>query len=429
MSQLDDLLEQDQAPGWRIVTYGIMSLLALFLLWAGFASLDEVAIAPGEVVPQGRVKTVQHLEGGIIDELLVVEGDTVREGTPLLQLDLAGTVTNMEELQVRLDGLMIRKARLEAEANSEDLVFPDYLPPGVDNIVEAERQAYEARKLELTSTKAVLEGQVTQRLQDVREVEARLNAVQTSLGLARERLGMSADLLKDKLQSPMEHLQIESEVESLEGEIAALNEALPRARAALAEAQERVQELRLRFEREAREQLGETELNIARNRELLVTAADQQTRTLIRSPINGVVKNMRYTTIGGVVRPGEPILDIVPSEDKLVVEARLNPMDRGFVQAGQPATVKIDTYDYARYGGIGGEVISVAPDSTVPENAPPYFKVVIRTDQPWLGEEEEGNLISPGMGATVDIHTGTKTVMDYLIKPVLKLRHEAFRER
>lgn len=429
MSQLDHLLDRNDAPGWRLVAYAIMSLLGLFLLWAGFAKLDEVAIAIGEVVPQGRIKTIQHLEGGIIDEIFVREGDTVRADTPLVQIDLAGTVTNMEELQVRLEGLTIRRARLEAEANGTGLEFPELLSSDVTNILNAEREAYEARKLELTSTRAVLEGQVVQRSQDVREVEVRLDAVKTNLGLASERLRMSADLLTDKLQSPMEHIQIQSEVESFQGEIAALNESLPRARAAFAEAKERVQELVFRFAREAREELGETEITIARIRELLATAADQQTRTMIRSPITGVVKNMRYSTIGGVVRPGEPILDIVPSEDILVVEARLNPVDRGFVQEGQFATVKIDTYDFVRYGGIDGEVISVAPDSTIPENAPPYFKVVIQTAQPWLGEEEEGYLISPGMGATVDIHTGTKSVMDYMIKPVLKLRHEAFRER
>jgi len=429
MSQLDELLEQHQVPGWRRVAYGIMALLALFLLWSLFAHLDEVAIAPGEVVPQGRVKTIQHLEGGIIDELFVREGDTVREGTSLVQLDLAGTVTNIEELEVRLAGLLVRKSRLDAEANTIPLVTPTDLAANVADIIAAERDAYEARQRELKSTRAVLEGQAVQRNQDVREVEARLQAFRTSLGLARERLTMSEDLLRDKLQSPMEHLQIESEVESLEGEIAALNEALPRTNAALDEALERITELDLRFAREARELLGETEIEIARIRELLETANDQQTRTTIRSPTNGVVKNMRYTTIGGVVRPGEPILDIVPSEDTLVIEARLNPMDRGFVQEGQPATVKIDTYDYARYGGIDGKVISVAPDSTIPENAPPYFKVIIETAQPWLGQQEEGYLISPGMGAMVDIHTGTKSVMDYLIKPVLKLKNEAFRER
>jgi adhesin transport system membrane fusion protein len=215
----------------------------------------------------------------------------------------------------------------------------------------------------------------------------------------------------------------------LAGEAAGLREAAPRARAALGEAQERMKELSFKFSREAQEQLGEAELNIARTQELLNTADDQETRSTIKSPITGIVKNSRYHTIGGVVRSGEAIMDIVPSEDDLVVEARLNPVDRGFVRAGQKAIVKIDTYDYSRYGGIDGEVISVAPDSTVPENAMPYFKVVIRTDKPYLGEESEGLAITPGMGATVDVHTGTKSVMQYLIRPVLKLKAEAFRER
>ncbi|NKB45104.1 MAG: hypothetical protein GKS03_12605 [Alphaproteobacteria bacterium] len=146
MSQLDDLLEQNTAPSWRLVAYGIMGLLGMFLLWSAFADLDEVAIAPGEVVPQGRVKTIQHLEGGIIDELFVRDGDTVRLGTPLVQMDLAGTVTNIEELQVRRDGFLIRKARLEAEANGTPLTLPTDLVSGMDNIIDAERQAHDVRR-------------------------------------------------------------------------------------------------------------------------------------------------------------------------------------------------------------------------------------------------------------------------------------------
>jgi len=429
MSQLDHLLNSHTVSSWRPVAWSIMALLAFFLLWAMFAKLDEVAIAQGEVVPQGRIKTIQHLEGGIIDEIYVNEGDSVRKGAPLVQLDLAGTVTNIEELQVSLDGLRLSKARLEAEADGTDLLLPEDLSQLRPKLTSAELAAYEARRKELISTRAVLKGQVLQRTQDGREVQARLTATTVSLSLARERLGMSADLMRDQLQSPMEHLRIKSEVEALQGEVASLNEALPRAAAALAEAQERVQELDLRFSREAREKLGTVELNIARNLELLVTATEQQTRTTIRSPTNGIVKNMRYTTIGGVVRSGESIMDIVPSEEQLVIEARLDPMDRGFVRAGQLATVKIDTYDFARYGGIDGEVINVAPDSTVPDNAPPYFKVIVRTKTPWLGEEEDGLMIAPGMGSTIDIHTGTKSVMEYLIRPVLKLKHESFRER
>jgi adhesin transport system membrane fusion protein len=240
---------------------------------------------------------------------------------------------------------------------------------------------------------------------------------------------MSADLLKEGLTSRMEHSQLQSHVEELIGEAASLRSALPRTRASLVESQERARELTLKFGREAQEQLVETELNIARTQEMLTTASEQAGRSTIKSPITGIVKNMRYHTIGGVVRPGEPIMDIVPSEDALVIEAKLNPVDRGFVRAGQKATVKIDTYDYSRYGGIDGEVIAVAPDSTIPEGGQPYFRVVVSTAKPYLGDAKEGLIIAPGMGATVDIHTGTKSVMTFLLRPVLKLKAEAFRER
>lgn len=429
MNKLDHLLLSAQSQTfWRLPRI-VMAMLCIFLVWAALASLDEMAVAVGEVVPQGRIKTIQHLEGGIIDKLFVGEGDVIREGAPVVQLDLGSATTNVDELRVRLDGYKLTKARLEAEATGATLTFPEDLPANMKNLVSAEQASFDARKNELRSSLTVLERQVTQRERDVSEVRVRLSSSQRNLELAQERLRMSTDLMKDKLQAPMEHLEVQRAVESIKGELDSLREMLPRAEAALAEAHERVAEMKLKFSREAREQLNELALNIARTDELLVTASDQETRTTIRSPITGVVKNMRYTTIGGVVRPGEPIMDIVPSEEVLVIEAKLNPIDRGFVRVGQKATVKVDTYDYARYGGIGGEVISVAPDSTVPEGGLPFFKVVIRTDKPYLGTEANPLPIIPGMGASVDIRTGSKSVLSYLLKPVIKLRDEAFRER
>jgi adhesin transport system membrane fusion protein len=428
-SRLETLAAVHAAPSWRPVSWTLMAFIGLFIVWALIARFDEVAVATGEVVPQGQIKTIQHLEGGIIEEIYVRDGDIVRTDTPLVQINLGQLANNRDELKIRLDGLFLTKARLEAEASGKPYVAPAEIASRQPQLAQAEEATYRARQQELISTRAVLEGQVVQRQRDVGEVNARLQAAEAGLTLARERLAISADLLKDSLTSRLEHSQLQSQVEALAGEAAGLREAAPRARAALGEAQERMKELSFKFGREAQEQLGEAELNIARTQELLNTADDQETRSTIKSPITGIVKNSRYHTIGGVVRSGEAIMDIVPSEDDLVVEARLNPVDRGFVRAGQKAIVKIDTYDYSRYGGIDGEVISVAPDSTVPENAMPYFKVVIRTDKPYLGEESEGLAITPGMGATVDVHTGTKSVMQYLIRPVLKLKAEAFRER
>ncbi|MBL4720707.1 MAG: HlyD family type I secretion periplasmic adaptor subunit, partial [Alphaproteobacteria bacterium] len=201
------------------------------------------------------------------------------------------------------------------------------------------------------------------------------------------------------------------------------------ARAALADAVARQDEERERFITRSVEQLNTVELQYARVRELLNQASDQELRTEIRSPINGVVKNMRHNTIGGVVRPGEPLMEIVPADGKLVIEAQLNPVDRGYVQKGQRAIVKISTYDFVRYGGLEGVVSRIGADTNVTPAGDSYYEVIVETEKSYLGEQKGVLPISPGMQATVDIHTGTRSVLNYLIKPVLKLRHEAFRER
>jgi adhesin transport system membrane fusion protein len=427
--KLDALLLQNPLPGWRLVAWPVMILLAVSIGWANFATLDEVSIATGEVVPAGRIRVIQHLEGGIIQEIYVTEGDTVREGQTLLQLDLASGGTNQEELQVRIDSERLVKARLEAEATGSELNFPEDVALRRPAIVAAQRQAYEARRRELSSTIQVMREQVKQRVLEVEELTARSRAVESNYRLASERLKMSKSLLAEGLTAKMEHLELEAEVENLDGEMKSLRPSLPKVEAAVEEARQRQQETESRFRREAQDQLGKIEENIARVTELLSDATAQGIRAEIKSSINGVVKNMRYNSIGNVVKPGEPIMELVPTGDRLVVEAKLNPIDRGYVNEGQAATVKISTYDFARYGGLEGIVIRVAPDSSTDEDGAPYFRVVVQTDKNFLGLRE-GNLpITPGMQATVDIHTGEKSVMDYLVKPVLKLRHEAFRER
>ena len=427
--KLDMLLNQNPLPGWRLVAWPVMITLAAGLIWANFATLDEVSIATGEVVPAGRIKVVQHLEGGIIQEIYVTEGDSVREGQTLVQLDLASAGTNREELQVRLDSERLVKARLEAEANGSELVFPEDEAKRRPAIVAAQRQAYEARRRELASTVQVMREQVKQRELEVEELTARARAVESNYKLASERLKMSKSLLSEGLTAKMEHLELEAEVENLDGEMKSLRPAMPKAQAAVEEARQRLQETESRFRREAQDQLGKIEENIARATELLSEATAQGIRAEIKSPIDGGVKNMRYNAVGNVVKPGEPIMEIVPTGDQLVVEAKLNPIDRGYVTEGQAATVKISTYDFSRYGGLKGQVIRVAPDSSTDEDGAPYFRVVVQTDKNFLGKVEGDLPITPGMQATVDIHTGEKSVMDYLIKPVLKLRHEAFRER
>ncbi len=427
---LDDLQKSNRSPAFRGLAWAVIALIAGFFGWAAFAQLDEVAVASGEVIPIDKVKVVQHLEGGIIQRLDVAEGSKVSKEQVLVQLTVGGAGTTREELQVQLDSLLLSRARLKAESADAPLTFPADIAKRRPDLVAAERDTFEARKLGLKSKLGVILQQSRQRELEVKELQARRRAVLANLKLERERLRLSDRLLESGLTPRMEHLEIRREIENLNGEAKVLGQAIPRSKSALAESAARVTEETEAFRRRAIEELNRVELQIARSREGLDEASDRVRRTEIRSPIDGIVKNMRFNTIGGVVRPGEPIMEIVPIGDELVVEARLSPVDRGYVQEGQKAVVKISTYDFVRYGSLDGVVERIAADTNAdPNSGQPFYEVVIRTDKTYLGSAQGEFPITPGMQAVVDIHTGTRSVMNYLIKPVLKLRHEAFRER
>lgn len=429
VSRLDALVTKNPMPGWRIASLTVAGLIAVAFIWGAFARLDEVSVAPGEVVPQGQVKTVQHLEGGIIQQINVAEGDTVAKDTPLVQLELGISGTNREELEVQNDGLALRRLRLVAEANNKPVEFPKEIASRLRDVMASEREAYESRRRQFESSVAVLQSQTQQKTLDIRALDAKRAATEGNLRRARERLDISAGLLQSNLVPRTEHLQLEAEVENLAGQLLEIQAQIPKEREALAGLKEQERYADLKFRRDAADELGQVDLAIARNRELLTKATDQERRTVIRAPIDGIVKNLRYHTIGGVVRAGEPIMEIVPLDEKLIVETRLNPVDVGYVHAGQSAVVKISTYDFVRYGGLDGTVTNVAADTSLDRNGAAYFRVVVATEKSYLGDRPGVSPIAPGMQATVDIHTGSKSVLQYLVEPVVKLRHEAFRER
>lgn len=496
MSRLDILMDSHPLPTWRTIAWPVMILLGAMIVWSNYFELDEVSIATGEVVPRGNIKVIQHLEGGIIVSIHVEDGAVVKEGTPLVQLDLGAGGVNREELETRLDSDLLVKARLEAETQGKPLSIPEDLQKRRPVQAVAEQRAYVARqqqleakisvqrqlirqreldvdesnarmraltdrKRELSSPAGSLQQQIRQKELEIKGLETQKTTVINNLKLLQERFAMSSQLVANGLVSKMEHLQLESELKSQEGQLDGLNQSIPRghaavdevrgilkeqlasvtsdinslapsidrAKAAVREAEQRAREEEIRFRREAQDDLVKTEQSIARTRELLAQATQQKNRTDIRSPIDGIVKNLRYHTIGGVVKAGEPIMEIVPIGGSLVIEAKLNPTDRGYVEVGQKTTVKISTYDFARYGGLEGTVTMVAPDSSTDDKGVPYFRVLVETEKTYLGRKEGELPIVPGMQATVDIHTGARSFIDYLIKPVLKLRHEAFRER
>lgn len=429
MERLDNLITSHPLPTWRKFAWAIMLFLTGAIYWAFSAELDEVTVAEGVVVPKGDLRVVQHLEGGIIKNISVREGAKVKKDQLLMELDRASSGLNKEDLEVRMDGQIVLKSRLEAEAAGKKPVFPDAVRKRRPTLVAAQEKAFDARQRELSNTVSVLNNQIRQRELEVRELNSKQKSTGRNFKLAQERLKDSADLLAQKLVPRMEHLKLEAEVEDLESELSTLRSAIPRTQASVDEAKNRRKETNNRFRREAQDELGAVEEKIARIQEELAVAGERGRRLEIKSPIDGVVKNMRYTTIGGVIKPGEPILELVPTGEKLIIDAKLNPVDRGFVREGQPARVKISTYDFVRYGALEGVVTLVAADSTEDEKDGPFFQVQVETDKTYLGTKEGELPISAGMLATVDIHTGTKTVIDFLIKPVLKMKSEAFRER
>lgn len=428
---LDALITSPPASAFRWIARVVMLLLGAFLLWACFAHLQEVAVAEGEVVPVEQIQSIQHLEGGIIEEIQAFEGDRVTKGQPLIKLNVSAFTANREELEITLQSLLIKKERLTSEAAGKDTLA---LSPATQKfraaLIEAESQVFEGRKQELASRLVLLQEQEEQRQLDVQQLEAERNSVSRNLNLLRQKLAISTDLVKDKLTSQLDHLQLKSEVQELEGRLKIIGVSIPRAQAALAEATERLRNEKLIFRNDALKELNDVEAEIARTREMLGRATDQVTRTTITSPIDGVVKSLKTRTIGGVVQAGEVIMEIVPTSANLIIEARLDPRDIGFVRKDQDALVKFLTYDYARYGGLHAKVISVSADShTDRQSGDTFFLVKLRTDKNYLGDSAASFPITSGMQASAEIHTGSKTVMEYLLKPVIKVTHESFRER
>lgn len=428
-SALDDVLKRRPQRGWGAVSLAIILALVAAVIWASVTKLDEVAVAMGEVVPQGQTKVIQHLEGGIVRELAVREGASVKAGDALLRLSLGAGPVNRAELLVRRDGLALRRARLAAEASGEDILFPADAAGRQPQLAASERAAYDGRKRELATARSVLSEQLSQRGSEILELQARATALAGELRISREKLQISTDLLKDGLTSRLDHLDAQREVGRITGERRRTAAQIETANAARAEAAARLRELGEKFASQVRDELGTVEIDLRRADELMAEATEQKGRTEIRSPIDGTVKNLRYNTIGGVVRPGDAIMEIVPERDRLVIEARLDPADRGYVRVGQPAVVKLSTYDFVRYGGLEGRVVRIAPDTDNSNTGRTFFRVIVETDRTWLGTEQGALPISPGMEATVDIRTGRRTVIDYLLRPILKLRSEAFRER
>jgi adhesin transport system membrane fusion protein len=420
----------EQTPRSARVLLWVMALFVLLaLLWANWAELDEISRGDGEIIPSSQLQVVQNLEGGIVSEILVREGDLVERGQVLLRIDDTRFSSAFNESQVREYELVAKLARLQAEADGTPFVAPENYPLEFTLQLERERNLYRAREQELRANLATTERQLEQRRQELREARSKEGQISSSYNLLLQELDIMQPLVGEGVISEVEYLRLRRQVNDMKGELAGIRLSVPRIEAAIAENRSRLNEGELQFRSKARAELNEMSGELARLKETLQGMQDRITRTEVRSPVKGTVKQLLVNTVEGVVQPGDELLNIVPWEDRLLVEARVRPADIAQIRLGLPARVKVSAYDFSIYGGLDATVEFVSPSTILDEEKRAYYLVRLETGQPYLGNADKKLPLIAGMTVNVDILTGKKTVMDYILKPILKARDRAFTER
>lgn len=399
-------------------------------VWACFAPLDEVTRGDGKVIPSSSVQALQSLEAGIIDEFLVREGDEVAKGQTLVRLNAIEATSDLGANQSRYLGLLASITRLQAEAEGKGTVdFPDEVMKQAPQSVTEELNSFRANRQSLDNQLNVLLQQRAQREQEVRELSGRISDTRGVMNLQRQEMEMVRPLVEKGSAPRMELLQLERGIKERQTELNGFSSSLPRARSAVGEANARIAEIKTNAKAQAQTELSAKLIEMNEIKERLSALTERKTRTEIKSPVDGTIQEITVNTVGGVIRPGEDLIKIVPKDDKLVIEAKVRPSDRAFIFPGQKAVVKLTAYDFAIYGGLDAELISISADTFEDQEGNSFFQVKLRTNETELKRKGEILPIEIGMVASVDILTGRKTVMQYLLKPLIKTLQTALTER
>ncbi|MFG0644276.1 HlyD family type I secretion periplasmic adaptor subunit [Leclercia adecarboxylata] len=421
----------DDAP--RVVRVTLRAIFAFFIamiLWASLASIDEVTRGEGRAIPSSRLQKVQNLEGGIVAEVFVHEGEVVKAGAPLLRLDDTQFRSNAGETQADRLALQARIQRLTAQLNdASTLTLAPEIVQQAPDIANGEMELFASVNKRIQSELAGLNEQLVQKKQELLDFQGKASQYRRSLGLQQQEVSMSEPLVAKGAISKVEVLRLRRGVVETQGQLDSVTLAIPRAEAAIKEIESKVSETRGRYRSEALGQLNEARTDLSKIEASGKAITDRVNRTLVTSPVRGVVQQLLVNTIGGVIQPGNDLVEIVPLDDKLLVEAKIRPQDIAFLRPGQEATVKFTAYDYTIYGGLKGTLEQISPDTVTDKDGKSFYIIRLRTDKNHLGTDEKPLLIIPGMVASVDIITGKKTVMAYLLKPILRAKAEAFRER
>jgi adhesin transport system membrane fusion protein len=429
MSEVDGAIYRRGHTLAYLLSTIIVLMLALFIFWAHRAVLDEVTRGSGQAIPSQQVQVIQNLEGGILDEILVQENQIIAKGDVLVRLDNTMAASQFQDAYAKALGQEAAIARLEAEVAGRKIHFPDELLSDRPRLAQDQRTIMKARQRQLDLELTILGTEADQKDQEIAEIQGRLADLKQGLKLAKEQLAIAEPLVKKGLYAKVDFIKLQREVVRLKGELNALTLSLPRVRKEAEEARQKIDQRRAAYRAEALDELSQRRVALNSLKGVLAAGEDRVTRTDVRSPVRGMVKQIIINTIGGVVRPGDPILEIVPLDDSLLFEVRIRPADIAFLYPGQKAMIKISAYDFSIYGGLEGVVEQISVDTIRDERGESYYKVKLRTHTNAITHRGNKLPIIPGMTASVDILTGKKTVLEYLLKPILKASQNALRER
>lgn len=410
----------------RALLYAIAITFVALLLWAAVAHVDEVVHGEGRVIPSQKLQVLQSYDGGVVSEILVHENQIVHKGDLLLRIDPTRFISTFRENRAEALSLQARAARLKALTSSTPFTLPEDLIKAAPDIAEHERSQYEANQREVNEQVGISKSQLEQREQELREVRAKLTQVTRSLEIATQELNVTKPLLVSGAASEVEILKLEGEVSNAQG---ARQQALAqeqRLQRAVEESQAKVREVELTVLNKWRGELSETLAKLSSLSETSTGLADKIKYAEIRAPVHGKVLRLYTNTLGGVVQPGHDVVEISPLDDQLLIETKVSPKDIAFLHTDQSAIVKFTAYDFTIYGGLTGKLEHISPDTIKDDKDNVFYLVLIRTDRAGFDINQP---IIPGMTAQVDILTGKKTVLSYLLKPVLRAKQNALTER
>ncbi len=414
------------SPRRAFVVLLLFSTITLFW-WAGIAEVDIIVRTVGQIIPAGRSQIVQHLEGGIVEKILVQEGQVVAAGQPLIELSGVQSRSYLGQEQSKLDALRGRDARLLAELTGKDTIdFPEELKDS--KVIQVETAAWRARRAQLAEEVQVLEALGRQKKSELAEIKAKQKNLLEELVLAQKRHHVIKGLEKNNAASELEVLDSQMRIQQLKSQISEASNGAPRLQAAVSEAESRVKEASARFRAEASATLTKVREELEKLSFEIDSSVDRLERNIVRSPVAGLINKLNITTIGAVVRPSEILLEITPSDQRIVIQTRANPDDRAHLRRGLPARVRIGAYDYATYGTFEGLVAEVSADTLTDERENRYYRVNIEVDVSTITSRiRQPDILMPGMAASADIAVGKRTILSYILSPLLEFRDGAFR--